>query len=84
MILVHDAPSLSELRTLSDEALVDKHDDLAKNASISTVEYYLNELHRREQKRRSREMRDMTETVRNLTIVITVLTAFNVVVAFVA
>jgi hypothetical protein len=77
--------SLKELRAVSDEELVARHDAEAKNASAS-VNYYLDELARRgahEQGERmvalNAEMVRMTRTISRLTIAIAVLTVVNVV-----
>jgi hypothetical protein len=77
--------SLKELRAASDEDLVARHDAEAKNASAG-VNYYLDELARRDAHDQGErmvamnaEMVRMTRTISRLTVAIAVLTVVNVV-----
>lgn len=69
-------PELSELREMDDDRIVELYDSVA-GKTPAKAEFYLGELHRREQKRRSKEMREMTGTIRNLTWVIAGLTVIT-------
>jgi hypothetical protein len=67
------AQPLADLRRLSDEELEEHHDWHARETNVPVrVEYFLDELARRESRRR-------TDTMVRLTEVITVLTAVNIV-----
>lgn len=71
------AKSLQQLRDLSDDELVQQHDQIARGKAVVQVDYYLRELARRDADRQTRAM------VR-LTWVIAALTAVNVAVVFIA
>jgi len=64
------AKTITELRALSDEQLIEQHDQLAKNTVVG-ISYYLSELERRQVERQGRLML-------RLTWVVTVLTVINV------
>jgi hypothetical protein len=64
------AKTISELRGLSDEQLIEQHDHLAENTVVG-ISYYLSELERRQVERQGRLML-------RLTWVVTVLTVINV------
>jgi hypothetical protein len=66
------AKTISELRSVSDEKLVEQHDALAANTGVG-ISYYLEELARRRADKQARLM------IR-LTWIIVILTAINVVV----
>jgi hypothetical protein len=68
---------LQELRAASDAELIERHDRLAQNTSVG-VNYYLEELARRESYRQGERVRELTQTVVNLTWIIAALTAVNV------
>ena len=57
---------LAELRALTDDELIQRH-DVAAPPYPDTVEYYLNELARREATRQTAQMLAYTVEVRNLT-----------------
>lgn len=75
--------SLQELRTVATDELVAEHDRHAKNTVIG-VDYFLNELARRDVKAQGDRMEVMTRTIRNLTWAIAALTVVNVAVVIVA
>lgn len=64
-------PKYGELKKLTDEELITAYDDEAERTVVGTG-FYLDELARRTQERLASQMR-------NMTIVITVLTLFNVI-----
>jgi hypothetical protein len=64
------AKTIADLRALSDEQLIEQHDQLAKNTIVG-ISYYLSELERRPVERQGRLML-------RLTWVVTVLTVINV------
>ena len=66
-------PRAAELRTMSDEELVARLDDLARGTQVGT-QFYLHELRRRETDRQTAAMLGLTNTIRRLTWVIAVLT----------
>lgn len=71
------APSVAELRKLSDSEIEKRYNDLAKSTVVGTA-FYLEELHRREADRREAAMIRMTAVMMWLTIAVTVLTVVNV------
>jgi len=73
------AETLAELRALSDDELVRKHDKVAKNTDVGT-NHYLQELWRRDQSRQTEAMRRYTLWIAIMTAVITIATVVNVVV----
>jgi hypothetical protein len=68
---------LNELRAASDEELIERHDRLAKDTIVG-VNYYLEELARRDAQAQGDRVESLTKTVVNLTWVIAILTAVNV------
>ncbi len=70
------AETISELRTLSDDELIRRHDDHAPNVQVAT-EHYLQELYRRDQKRGTEAMLSHTRRITFMTFVITVATLIN-------
>jgi hypothetical protein len=70
------AKSIAELRSLSDEELVEQHDKLAATTSVG-ISYYLDEIERRRIERQQQQML-------RLTWVVTVLTVVNVVAVIVS
>lgn len=72
--------TLAELRALSDDELVGRHDQLAKHTVVGT-NHYLQELTRRDQDRQTQAMLRHTRWVTVMTGVITIATIVNVVVA---
>jgi hypothetical protein len=71
------SPKYAELRKLSDDELVTRFDAAATNTVVGTS-FFLEELARRSQRRQSDEMLAFTKQVRNMTVIITILTAVNV------
>jgi hypothetical protein len=65
---------LQELRSLSREDLIHRHDQLAQNTFVG-IDYYLAELARRDAAEQTAEIVRLTRIVAILTAVITVLTA---------
>ena len=79
--------SLAELRSVSDEELIRRHDHIAETTGPS-VNYYLEELARRDQqkateamKRYTRSTRDYTRWITWMTGVVTLATLVNLVLA---
>jgi hypothetical protein len=70
------AKTISELRELSDEQLVEEHDRTATNTVVG-ISYYLDEIERRRIDRQQQQML-------RLTWVVTVLTVVNVVAVIVS
>jgi hypothetical protein len=71
--------SIEELRGSSDEELIRAHDRLAKSTSIG-VNYYLDELARRENARQQATMIRLTWAIAAMTLVVTIATIVNLVV----
>lgn len=71
------SPSIHELRTLSDEELIRRHDSEATHTLVGT-QYYLDELHRRAQERQTITVVRYTKYIFWLTVAVGVLTATNV------
>lgn len=71
-------PQFEHLLTLTDEELIRLYDAEAEHTVIGTT-FYMGELSRRMQARQAVEMLAFTKQVRNLTILITLLTVANVV-----
>lgn len=69
------ALTLRNLKALTDEELIERHDKKAENTGIG-LDYYLGELRYREQSRIAQAIKDMTGHIRVLTIGILVLTFF--------
>jgi hypothetical protein len=72
--------TLAELRGISDEELVARHDQVATHLDPS-VNYYLAELARRDQDRQTQAMLGYTRWITVMTAVMTVATIVNVIVA---
>ena len=68
------ALTLRDLKALTDEELIERHDKDAKNTVVG-VDYYLEELRYREQSRIAQAIKDMTGHIRLMTFVIVVMTA---------
>lgn len=77
------AETLSELGRLSDDDLVNRHDEIAPHVAVGT-QHYIAELRHREGARREARMVDLTAQVVALTRQIRGLTILAVVVAVVA
>jgi hypothetical protein len=72
--------SYAKLRGLSTEQLVELYDQRAQHADVG-VAFVREEIARREAEKQTAAIAEMTATMRNLTWVITALTAVNVIVA---
>jgi hypothetical protein len=75
------ASQLRDLRAMSDEQIIALHDADAKSTVVG-VNYFLEELARREARRNANAVQQDTSTMKWLTIAITVMTLVNT--AFVA
>lgn len=71
------AETLRELRSLPDEELVRRHDELAGSTVVGT-KHYLDELHRRDQMRMTHAMLTYTRWIMVMTLVMTIATLVNV------
>ena len=69
--------SLSYLRNLTDDELVEKHDHQAKSTVVGT-QYFIDELNRRYQVRQTDAMLRLTKWITAMTVVITFATLANV------
>lgn len=74
------ALSLSDLRNLTYDELVEKHDYQAKTTVVG-IQYFLDELSRRYQERQAEAMLRFTRWITAMTVIITVATLVNVVLA---
>jgi len=75
------APTLAELRALSDEALVEKYDQISGKEFFSSNDV-LNELMRRESSKQTRAMLRYTLWIVLMTLIVTLTTIVNLVIAF--
>jgi hypothetical protein len=69
-------PTYEQLGSLSDQDLIDGYNAAAQTTVVGTG-FYLDELNRRAQARQSATILDLTRQVRNLTVIITLLTIIN-------
>lgn len=69
---------ISELRTKSDQELIEEHDRLSEDTIVGT-DYYLQELARRDAANQTTLMLKLTSTIGRLTWAIAILTVLNVV-----
>ena len=74
------AHSLYELRNLTDDEVVRRHDDQAKTTVVGT-QYYLDELTRRYQERQTKAILRLTKWSVGMTVVITVAIIVNLAIA---
>ena len=74
-------PSIKELREMSDDELVAKHDHRAANTTL-TPDAFLNELARREQAKQTHAMLKYTWYILWMTVIITFATLVNLVIAY--
>ena len=72
--------SLEELRSMPEEELIKRHDSHANSTAIG-VEHYLVELARRDQDKQTNTMLEYTRGIKRMTVIITLLTAVNVLIA---
>ncbi len=70
--------SLVELRGLSDDEIIRKHDRHAERTRVGT-QHYLDELSRRDHNRQTIQIKWMTAAITFMTVVILVATVVNVV-----
>ena len=70
------ALSLSDLRKLTDDELVERHDAQAKTTVVG-IQYFLDELDRRYQERQTKAMLRFTKWITVMTVVITSATVIN-------
>ena len=76
------APTIAELRKLSDDDLISRHDRLAQSTQLG-LGYYLDELNRRAQDHQTDRMVSLTRWITILTVVVTVATIANAVIAII-
>ncbi len=76
-----NSPSLKELRAMSDDQLIEKHDALAKDTGVGT-QHFLDEVARREQSRQTETMLSYTRWITWMTIIVTLATSVNLVIAY--
>jgi len=69
---------LKELRSLSDEKIIEAHDKLAQHTQVG-VNHYLSEIARREQHHQTEVMLRYTKWIMIMTPVVTVATIINLV-----
>jgi hypothetical protein len=72
------ANTLKELREMSDEQLIIEHDNLANRTQVG-LNYYLDELNRREQNKQTEAMLSYTRRMLWFTVTVTILTVINVI-----
>jgi hypothetical protein len=68
------AKPISELRSLSDEHLIAQHDALLQNRVVVGVNYYVEELARRQMERLTKRLVTLTRALVFLTVVVMALT----------
>jgi len=73
------ARSIRELRSASEKELIQEHDELAEH-TLPGVDYYLNELARRESARQQATMIRLTYAIAAMTLVVTIATIVNLIV----
>ena len=71
--------TLKELRDLKDEQIIAEHDRKAHGTTSVDIDYYLNELQRREQNRQTETIVKYTRRMLWLTVSVAILTAINVI-----
>lgn len=70
------APKIEELRSLTDEELVKRHDDISTHTAVGTA-YYLDELNRRTQEKHAKSIKNLTIWIAIMTGVMTICTILN-------
>ncbi|HRB20105.1 MAG TPA: hypothetical protein PLB54_00110 [Nitrosomonas sp.] len=70
--------SIEQLRKLTDDEVIALHDIIATRTDVG-VQFYLDEINRREQNKQTELMVKFTKQILRLTIIITVLTVINLV-----
>lgn len=76
-------PKHEQLQSLSNQELIDRYNAEAEHTVVGT-DFYRDELFRRVQAKQTAEMLAFTRQVRNLTVVIALLTVVNVILVVVA
>jgi hypothetical protein len=74
---IGSALPLEDLRRLSDDELIRRHDQQAMNTVVG-IDYYLNELARRDTARQTATIRRLTWTIFAFTVVIAVVTVWAI------
>jgi len=64
------APTLKEIKALSLEELIAKHDEVAQSTQVGLL-YYRDEILRREQEKANQEMLHLTRDMHRMTVVMT-------------
>jgi hypothetical protein len=72
------AETIAELRSLSDEEIIRRHDRKAANTVVGT-QHYLDELARRDAERQGKRMEALTRSMYVLSVVVTFATIVGVV-----
>lgn len=72
--------SIKELRDISYEKLIEKHDSHAKSTVVG-VDFYLKEISRRDQEMQTKAMLRYTKWITLMTLIMTVSTIINVIIA---
>ncbi len=76
-----NAETITELREMNDDELIEKHDELAK-ATVVGTQHYLQEIYRRDQERVAEKMLHYTKWIGVMTGVVTIATIVNVIIIF--
>ena len=71
------APNISELRQMTDEQLIATHDGLAPDVLVG-LQYYIDELSRRNQSKQTEAMLRYTRWIAGMTFIVTLATIVNV------
>ena len=69
---------LVDLRRMSIDELIKKHDELAKNTAVGIL-HYLEEISRRDTEQANKMMLKFNNQIRVMTIIITILTFVNII-----
>ena len=70
------ALSLPDLRNLTDDELVERHDSQAETTVVG-IQYFVDELNRRYQDRQTKGMLGLTKWITGMTVVISIATVVN-------
>jgi hypothetical protein len=73
------AEKVAELRRLSNQELIDRHDQMVTHMA-GGINYYLDELARREARQKTDQMLLLTRVMAALTVAITLMTLVNVII----
>jgi hypothetical protein len=79
-----DSPTLTELREMSVDQLIENHDLLVTKPGGTTVgtQYFLDEIARREQSKQTEAMLSYTRWITWMTVLVTLATIVNLVIAY--